>query len=777
MIRKSPSVFALSLAAAGLVVLPGTAHATSTDVVISEVYGGGGNSGAPYRSDFIELRNNSVASVSVAGWSVQYASSTGSTWNNKTALTGSIPAGGTYLVQLATGSTGAALPTPQVTGTTNMSATAGKVAHVTHNTNLTCGKNCDRAAGVKDFVGYGAANDYELHAAPGGSNTLSVTRGGPDTDDNAADFSAVAPTPGASESNEGGTGCTGTRIHDLQRASHTGLSGSVSGIAGIVTAKSTTGFWLQEHDACTDGLVATSEAILVYSGSNPGVNVGQSVTVAGTVTEYRPGGASSDNLSTTEITSPAVTTIASNQPLPAATVVGSGGRVPPAAVIDDDATGNVETSGTFDATTDGIDFWESLEGMRVSISSPEVVGATTAYGETAVVPAGSGTRTPRGGIVYSYSDGNPERIILDDVLSAPLSVDVGAVLTNVSGVVDYSFGNFRLLPTATPGITSNGLLPEHTTATPAGALSVATFNVENLDPSDLQSKFDGLATQIVNNLQAPDLIALEEIQDNSGAVNDGEVSADQTYAELIAAITSAGGPTYQVRQIDPTDGADGGEPGGNIRVAFLFRTDRGLSFVDRGAATATTATSVTGSGATTALSHSPGRIDPGNANWAATRKPLVGEFHWNGQTFFAVANHFSSKGGDDPLFGKVQPPVRSSEAKRHEQAKIVRGFVSQLQASDPDAKVIVLGDINDFEFSQTTANLTGSGETAMTSLVTTLPVAERYTYVYQGNSQVLDQILVTSPLLGGATYDAVHVNAEFATRQSDHDPSVARFTF
>ena len=773
--RLSPLAAALATAtAAALVVAPTAAGAASTDVVISEVYGGGGNSGAPYKSDFIELRNNGSSSVNLSTWSVQYASSSGSSWTNKTALTGSIAPGATYLVQLASGSTGAALPTPDVIGTTNMSATSGKVALVTNNSNLTCGANCDTATGVKDFIGYGSANDYETAAAATGSNSMSLARSGADTDNNAANFAAGAPTPTT------GAGappaCPGTRIHGIQGAAHLGQTGAVSGVEGIVVAKQTAGFWMQELDSCVDTDPETSEGIYVYT-TTP-VAVGDKVSVGGTVTEYRSGGSGgTDNLTVTQISTPTVSTLATGQTLPAATVVGTGGRVPPATVIDDDATGNVETSGSFDAATDGIDFWESLEGMRVTVNAPQVVGATNSYGETAVVPNGSGLRSPRGGIITQATDFNPERIILDDVLSAAPVTNVGDTLGgSVTGVIDYSFGNFKLFPSTTPGVVSGGLLPESTVPAAAGTLATATFNVENLDANDPQATFDGLASAIVANLKSPDLIALEEIQDNNGATNDSVVSASATYSKLITAISAAGGPTYQVQQIDPTDDADGGEPGGNIRVAFLFRTDRGLAFVQRGSATATTNTTVTGSGASTALSHSPGRVDPQNAAWAATRKPLAGEFTWNGKKLFVIANHFSSKGGDDPLFGKVQPPINSSETKRHQQATIVRGFVNSLLAADPNARVVVLGDINDYEFSQTTTILKGSGATALTSLVTTLPANERYTYVYQGNSQVLDQILV-SPALAGAAYDVVHINAEFGTQLSDHDPSVARFTF
>jgi len=129
------------------------ALATSPDVLVNEVYGGGGNTGAPYANDFVELYNRGAGSVSLTGWSVQYGSASGATWL-VTPLSGSIAAGRHYLVKLAAGTSGgAALPTPDATGTTNLSATAGKVALVTSTTALTCGATCHTAAGVRDFVG------------------------------------------------------------------------------------------------------------------------------------------------------------------------------------------------------------------------------------------------------------------------------------------------------------------------------------------------------------------------------------------------------------------------------------------------------------------------------------------------------------------------------------------------------------------------------------------------------------------------------------------------
>src|SRR4051794_25094185 len=142
---------ALVLTVGGLAAAaPAMAVDTASSVVISEVYGGGGNSGAAVNKDFIELFNRGAADVDLTGWSVQYASATGTAYQS-TALTGSIAAGGFYLVAESGGATGAALPTPDVTGTLALSAASGKVALVSGSvTALSCGTSCSSAAGVVD---------------------------------------------------------------------------------------------------------------------------------------------------------------------------------------------------------------------------------------------------------------------------------------------------------------------------------------------------------------------------------------------------------------------------------------------------------------------------------------------------------------------------------------------------------------------------------------------------------------------------------------------------
>jgi predicted extracellular nuclease len=570
------------------------------------------------------------------------------------------------------------------------------------------------------------------------------------------------------------------QIHDVQGAAHISpYNGqNVSVVDGIVTWERSSSFYME--DPTPDADPATSEGILVFgSGVGALVNVGDEVRVGGRVVEFRPGGSGGlDNLTTTEITTPglSVTVLSSEKPLPGPSVIGMGGRIPPSEVIEDDASGSVEDSGTFDPAQDGIDFYESFEGMRVQLNNALAVGPTNAFGEIPVVgdnSAHAGIDTVRGGVVISPTDFNPERMLLDDTFLPTPVLNVGdGFTTAVVGVMDYSFGNFKLNVTMTPTRVDNALDREITRAPIDQEIVVGTYNVENLDPGDGAS-FARHADLIVNHLRSPDVIAIEEVQDNNGATNDSVTDASVTWNTMIGAIQAAGGPTYEYRQIDPVDDQDGGEPGGNIRVGFLFRTDRGVEFIDRRGGDSTTPTTIVDHPSGPRLSFSPGRVAPDDPDFDDTRKSLAGEFRMRGKKVFVVANHFSSKGGDDPLFGRWQPPVRSTEPKRHGQAQAVNDFIDQIIAADSRANVIVLGDINDFEFSTTVDLLEGG---VLTTLMDTLPKEERYSYVFEGNSQVLDQILVSNNLFGNfpIDYDPVHVNSEFADQASDHDPQVAR---
>lgn len=800
--RRRRALAALTIAPiglAGLTVIAPSASAASPDLVIAEAYGGGGNSRATLRSDFVELANRGQADVDLTGWTLRYYSASGTT-PQTTTLSGEVSAGGRYLVKQADGANTSlpALPTPDATGTVAMSSSGARVEVV-------------RPDGqVADRLGWGAATTAEGAPADATDNTTSVARTDicADTDNNAADFAVGAPTPQNSsttpvvcEPDDGEEPPVDEpeTISEIQGSHHISpFDGSkVNGVEGVVTAVSRTGFWVQSTTPDDDE--ATSEAVLVYTRSAPTVAVGDTVSVDGVVDEFRPGGSGGwDNLTTTEIVSPVVTKTGTGD-VPEPVVLGED-RTAPQQTIDAEDPKSVEyDDAAFRPDRDAIDFYESMEGMQVGVRDAEVVGPT-GY-EIPVVPGSAveATRSSAGGVVYGgYDQPNAMRVLVDDVLLPSGSLPDADVRDRLPGLVagplDYSFANFKLLATQVPRIEDGGLEREVTQPQHDRELSVASFNVENLAPGNDQSKFDRLAGQVVTNLRSPDVIAVEEVQDNSGPTDDGTVDSSATTDKLIAAIEAAGGPTYEANWVDPQDKADGGQPGGNIRNVLLHRTDRDIDFVERSSGAADHATSVASDKKGPYLTESPGRIAPASAAFDDSRKPLVGEYRYRGERVFVAAVHFSSKGGDDPLFGRWQQPVRSSEDARHEQAREVRALADDLLAADPQAKFVVAGDVNDFEFSETSDILAdiveGSGTTAMTDLPRTLPASERWTYVYDGNSQVLDHIFVspalatldaktnTGPFRPGDgnrpafTYDIVHTNSPFADQDSDHDPQV-----
>ncbi|GGW18710.1 hypothetical protein GCM10010501_48660 [Streptomyces libani subsp. rufus] len=582
----------------------------------------------------------------------------------------------------------------------------------------------------------------------------------------------VLPTPAHADS---------VRVHDIQGTTRTSpfAGQKVADVPGVVTATrtygSSKGFWLQ--DPTPDDNPATSEGVFVFTGSAPKVAVGDAVTVTGTVSEFVPGGASSGNQSVTEITKPAVTTVSAGNPVPAPVVVDED-AVPDAYAPQGDAAAADSINGlTLDPSAYALDYYESLEGMNVEVADTRVVTATDPYSELWVTVKPWEHRSRRGGTVYgSYDSQNTGRLQIQSLGATAdfPKADVGDTLEGATtGPLDFNqFGGYTLVASKLGTLRSGGLERETTRKQSGRELAVATYNVENLDPSD--TTFDQHAAAIVHNLQSPDIVSLEEIQDNDGAKDDGTVDADRTVGKLIDAITAAGGPRYEWRSVNPVNDQDGGEPGGNIRQVFLFNPER-VSFVDRAGGDSTTAVGVTKVHGKAQLTVSPGRIDPANAAWNKSRKPLAGEFVFRGKTVFVIANHLNSKGGDQGLTAQYQPPVRSSEIQRHAQATVVNAFVKDILSAQKNAEVIALGDMNDFEFSGTAQILEGDGE--LWSAIKSLPRSERYSYDYQGNQQVLDQILVSPAIRRGCDfdYDSVHINAEFHDQISDHDPQVLRF--
>ena len=572
----------------------------------------------------------------------------------------------------------------------------------------------------------------------------------------------------------------GDTIAKIQGAGHISpyRNKAVTNVEGVVTVVRFDGFYFQSLAPDTDP--ATSEGIFVFTETVPSVKEGDVVVLEGQIAELTPGGGYG-NLSITTIIDPVVTVMKSGVALPEPAVIGEDGRIPPSDIIDDDTNGFISDSVLFDPENDGIDFYESFEGMLVQVNDAVVVGPTNRYKEIIVLgDLGdfASIRTERGGIVIRQNDFNPERIMLDDKLQETPFVDVGDFAQEpIIGVLDYDFGNFRIQVTHQVNFISAGLTPELVEIGEIEKnLRVASYNVLNLSAVETR-RIAVLADQIVNNLASPDIIGFQEIQDNDGSEGQDAVSADLTYEAIIDAILNEGGPQYGFIDIDPIPGGEGGINLGNIRQGFIYRLDRGLSLLNAPPGDTRTAVEILTDQESVTLNLNPGRIDPTNPAFYSSRRPLVVAFEFQGERLFIINNHFNSKGGDRALFGEFQPPLLDSEFQRMQQAQVVHDFVADLLEIDPNSKVIVLGDLNDFQFSAPINTLEGN---ILRNLVESLPAEARYSYIYEGNSQALDHILISQGLNDSlVSFEILHLNSEYSTASqfSDHDPLIANFSF
>jgi predicted extracellular nuclease len=556
---------------------------------------------------------------------------------------------------------------------------------------------------------------------------------------------------------------------------------------GIVTAVAGDEIYLQ--DPAGDGDRATSDAILLRTRT-AGLARGDEVRVTGVVTESVPGGAGTANLSVTTIEAPTVEVLRRNRPLPRPVVLGRDGRLPPTrdVISPDELPVNLRireevARNRFDPDSDAIDFFESLEGMLVTVRRPVAVSATQTFSreqsEIVTLPdAGAGVavarRTRTGGILLqsgrdNLGGQNPERvqIQLDAALfPGPIPpVRVGDCLGDVTGVMRYNFGSYEVAATVEFDIGQRPLAPETTALVGTlEAVTVASYNVLNLSAtaSD-RAQRRLLASQIVEALRSPDIVALQEIQDDSGEADDGTTSARRTLAALGNAIAATGGPLYDFFDVAPTDGRPGGAPGGNIRNAFLYnpRRVRLLSY------RSLTPSLLAAAGASDSLA------------FRDSRDPLEGVFEFRGRRLRVVGNHLSSRFGSTPVFGAIQPFVQAGESARAAQVRALHDYAAHLLAADSEARLTVLGDMNTFEFSDELAELLPGSPPVLHPLLPLVPPEERYSYNYEGNSQALDHVFVSRALRGGAELDVVHLNTDFPSRPgataSDHDPLVARF--
>ncbi|WP_428907991.1 5'-nucleotidase C-terminal domain-containing protein [Niallia sp. Krafla_26] len=551
----------------------------------------------------------------------------------------------------------------------------------------------------------------------------------------------------------------GVKIRDIQGNGHASEyeGASVQDITGVVThVDGSSRFVIQDVDNPDDD-ITTSEAIEVYKSSH-GVSVGDKVSVDGVVVEYGKG----NELTKTQIEATDIEKIGTDE-LPEPLVVGKDIK-PPNKVIDNDEM----TS--FDPEEDGIDFWESVEFMRVSFPNAKVVGPP--YSSDVPIVAENTTNNKfnvNGGLNIAKDDYNPEKVFLDNVGSKNYQSG-DQFKGDVVGVISYSSTGYQLLTDKEnlPEVTKANIQPEVTHIVPEeDKLTVATYNIENFSnnksntPDDKVAK---IAKSFVTNMKSPDIITLVEVQDNDGETDSGNTDASESYTRLIEAIKAAGGPTYKWTDVAPVNNDNGGAPGGNIRVGYLYNPDR-VTLVEGTEGKGSQANGWTEEGN---LTLNPGVIDP--TKFPDTRKPIAAEFEFKGERVVVIGTHLNSKGGDESLWGSNQPPKLNSEAERLGLAKAINDFIDQGLAKNPDLNIVLAGDMNDFEFTPALETLKGN---VLTNMVDKVPAEDRFSYFFQGNNQTLDHILVSDNLVPGTTADMIHINANFTEEQgqaSDHDP-------
>jgi predicted extracellular nuclease len=543
------------------------------------------------------------------------------------------------------------------------------------------------------------------------------------------------------------------RIHDIQGCAHTSpLNGkNVSAIQGLVTWKDAQGFFMQ--DTSPDAKTCSSEAIYVFTKQYPEVIPGDWVSVNGKVTEFNQEPLQNDQLTVTEIVSSSVKLLSRDNELPAATVIGSTGRIPPDQIIEDDGFT------VFDPDTDGIDFYESLEGMRVQINDAIAVSSEDSYREVFVIPAdlaAKNTLSAQGALLSGSNDLNPERIVVVLPSGFKKAINLGAQFTQpIIGILHYEYGNYEILETNTPTYKSKNVDPEPISSDlQTNSLRIATYNTENLNRFD-DARIQKLATQIVKSMGSPDLLVLEEIQDDSGTQDDGTITANKTLKEIVHAISDKGGPKYFYVDVPPENDSSGGVDGGNIRTVLLYRTDRGLK-----------------------MDSTEINIPVQNLSiFKNSRIPIVRLFTFQGQPFYIIGIHLISNSANSPLFGSIQPIKKPDDEKRLAQVKWIMNFAANLKLQNSKAAIIIAGDFNDTPESNPVQTLENAG---FSDLANNIPSAERYSILFQGNAFLYDQIFLNSEnsLFSLTKATVLHLNTYLneKAQNSDHDPFLVELT-
>ncbi|KAI8842470.1 Endonuclease/exonuclease/phosphatase [Chytridium lagenaria] len=404
---------------------------------------------------------------------------------------------------------------------------------------------------------------------------------------------------------------------------------------------------------------------------------------------------------------------------------------------------------------------ESIENMYIEVTDPLVTARSARPGQLSIVPTPARTPSDRFllepsldvsfAVPTDFSAPIPQRATL------PAAV-MGDILTSFKGTISWRTDSWRLR--SSTGNIAIAKAKEYVEPIAKFkkersdcSLVLASYNIENFWAADGTNRALALARHVTKNLATPDLVLIQELADDDGnSTGSGLVSSDKNLQVLIDAITTVGGPKYEYLYIAPNNGSDGGAPGLNIRNAYLYNPAR-LSLPALGGVGGTDDTQevLKSTDGSPSLKYNPGRIDPLDTAWDETRKPLSAQFEFNGRQIFVVNNHMSSKSGSGLIpFGNIQPAVNGQHDRRVLQAKSFY-FVGAM-------KTLV-------------------EETSLYNLHDLLPVAERFTYAFDGYTQTIDHFLVPKCDCIDSEILPIHVNNPgplVVPRISDHDALVAQ---
>ena len=569
-------------------------------------------------------------------------------------------------------------------------------------------------------------------------------------------------------------------IGEVQGESHQSpLAGKEVIINNVVvtkTDKTGKGFYVQ--DKVSDNNPRTSDAVYVASKDKVEVESGDLLKVQGTVKEgymeeysVKPGQTfkkPTGSLTVTQIINATITKLGKAE-LPKALNIS---EKMPKDIVDNTPT-------KYNPETEALDYWESLEGMLVEVTKPKVTGPQY-KGDIYVLPGDyKGQKLNNiGGVNLRPGVQNTE-VLPVTVGNKFVAKAKDYFNENITGVVTYKNKTYKIDPNSVPKLQDGGLKREVSKIYPAeDKLTIASYNIENFSANNSghdetpEEKVDKIANSFIKEVHSPDIITLIEVQDNNGGVNDGTVDGVKSGEKLAQRIKSLGGPDYKYTEIAPVDGKDGGKPGANIRVAYLYNPKRVTLIGKEKGGSEEAARFVNGH-----LEKNPARIDPTSVHFEKVRKSLAAEFEFKGERIVVIANHLKSKLGDDAIYGSNQPSVENTKAKRIEEAKILNAFIKEGLRQNPNLKFVLTGDFNDFEFSDSVKTIVGN---ELVNLMAEHEQGDRYSYFYRGSNQSLDNILISKNIKDKVVFSPVHINASFMEehgRASDHDPVVVQIDF